>query len=447
MFRTLWRIMSIALLMSLLLPTVVEAQRTSRDASDGATSSALVSGTYRVEIQQAARVTDAATVGLPSSNPGGIVVAIADVSNLGLATVLDPTVITIGSFAASPLELATGTPADLEASKAASVHLKLSLDGNFAVAENSTIRVALVFLMPADGDASSLAIRVGEQVMSIDNTMLDELDVASVPVLKPTMELRIADITLVSGSSKLSVAFRDGGNEDITLAGIYTPKQTATGAPNIPGCFFDESTGAITSMSGGTVWLEQDPSGEGYLVWINNAAMGTFDLLNGRLVQEGFAGVNDSSKSPYTSWLSAATEWARSQETGLWTTCKSAGGAWISQPTPAPVPTQSPDEIRAEYQWVDPRDLDIRPGNFQDKKIAVAGTVFTIQADGDFTFLQIWANGGDIPVVVVYRGDSTGVYEGTWVTVYGTGNGTFEGTNAYGGTISQPVIIADILDH
>jgi hypothetical protein len=110
------------------------------------------------------------------------------------------------------------------------------------------------------------------------------------------------------------------------------------------------------------------------------------------------------------------------------------------------MPTQSPEQVRAQYQWVDTRDLVIRPFEFENDRIAVQGTVFNIQVEGNFTFMQIWLDGGNEAAVVVYQGDSRGIYEGTWVTVYGTGDGTFEGTNSFGGTIVQPVVRADIVD-
>jgi hypothetical protein len=73
--------------------------------------------------------------------------------------------------------------------------------------------------------------------------------------------------------------------------------------------------------------------------------------------------------------------------------------------------------------------------------------VFNIDVDpSGFTAMQIWLDGGSEAAVIVFQGDSTGIYEGTWITVYGTVEGTFEGTNAFGGTISQPLIRADIVD-
>lgn len=122
----------------------------------------------------------------------------------------------------------------------------------------------------------------------------------------------------------------------------------------------------------------------------------------------------------------------------------------LDQPTVAPLPTAEPTAVpdkRAQYQTIDARDLVIRPGTFEGKKIVVSGSVFNIQVEGDFTFMQIWVDGGNYDAVMIgYQGNSIGIYEGTYITVYGTGRGTLDGTNAYGGKITQPLIKADIVD-
>jgi hypothetical protein len=38
------------------------------------------------------------------------------------------------------------------------------------------------------------------------------------------------------------------------------------------------------------------------------------------------------------------------------------------------------------------------------------------------------------------------MFEGTWVTVYGTVEGTQSFTNTLGGDVTQPLVIADIID-
>lgn len=435
------RFLTLSLALALLAPVFgeVQAQRPHRESDSASSSSALVSGAYRIVIHQTATSVDPDSLGIEGSDP--VIASLVDVTNLGVPAEFDPSIVSIGTYEASPLEVANGTSADNEASTDASIHVGESIDGNFAVAENSTIRLVLVFPLQDIEDDSSLGFRVGDQVASLDQTVVDELSVADAPELQPTMELRIADVTGAPGSGKLSIVYRDGETAEIDIAAIETPE---AGTTSIPGCFYNESSAAITAMTGGTVWLEEDV--DGFLVWINNPSMGIFDLMQAKIVQEGFGGVSSSDDSAYSSWLKASTDWAQSEGAGLWTDCTSASGEWKVAPTAAPEPTKSPDEIRAEYQWVDTRDLAIRPGSFEGQKIAVAGTVFNIDVEDGFTGMQIWLDGGSEAAVIGYYGDTVGIYEGTWITVYGIGAGKFEGTNAFGGPISQPLIVADIVD-
>lgn len=119
-------------------------------------------------------------------------------------------------------------------------------------------------------------------------------------------------------------------------------------------------------------------------------------------------------------------------------------------PTHTPIPTNTPD-VRGEYVEMDIRELDAYPLKYVGDKVKLRGQVFNIMSDG----IQMWVRkpgGGsfdNVAVVVTWLTDSVlpdQVYEDTWITVYGRAMGTFEGTNAYGGTITQPLIYADIIE-
>ena len=119
-------------------------------------------------------------------------------------------------------------------------------------------------------------------------------------------------------------------------------------------------------------------------------------------------------------------------------------------PTNTPIPTNTPD-VRGEYTEIDIRELDAYPNTYIGEKIKLRGQVFNIMGDA----LQMWVRkpgGGrfDTVAVVVKWGSGSilpsQVYEDTWITVYGTGAGTFNGTNAYGGTITQPIVRATIIE-
>ena len=409
------------------------------------TSAGFVSGPWRVMVLQSVIGDESPEAGLSALDQGEWAIAIADVTNTGATGPFDVSMLQMGTATDSPLAMTNGVAADVASSVSVSQALGLegvTAEGAFPINENGTIRMAVaVPLAEAPSDGESLVLRLNDQVMSLNDTVVDSLDVAQLPTLVPEMQLVVADIVTATGGGEIDVTLRTGGETTIGLEGVVSPRADAGIQSS---CYSGESATQVMNLTGGTVWIEEVP-GSGSLVWFNDPAAANFGLLNAHLVAGGFAGV-DGETSPYASWLGAVEEYAKSQNIGLWSLCRDAEGTWIDQPTPTPVPTQSPEQVRAEYQWVDTRDLVIRPGEFQGEKIAVSGSVFNIDVEGDLTVMQIWLDGGSEAAVVAYEGDSRCIYEGSWVTIYGTGAGTFEGTNAFGGIIVQPLIFADIVD-
>jgi len=102
-----------------------------------------------------------------------------------------------------------------------------------------------------------------------------------------------------------------------------------------------------------------------------------------------------------------------------------------------------------DYQTVDVRDLTKNPDAYKGKSIQLQGEVFNIKEQSGQTFLQMWVPipGGtqfDREAVVVNYGRALpNVYEKTKITVFGIGDGTGSGKNAFGGTNTQPAIRAD----
>jgi hypothetical protein len=114
-------------------------------------------------------------------------------------------------------------------------------------------------------------------------------------------------------------------------------------------------------------------------------------------------------------------------------------------PTFTPTPTNTPtfeEALGAEYAEVDVRELEIRGDDYIGESIRLRGQIFNIMADG----VQIWVQSpsGRVAVAIAMEPSDLpeGVYENSYITVYGIGGGTVEGENAFGGTVSQPLLFA-----
>jgi DNA/RNA endonuclease YhcR with UshA esterase domain len=239
---------------------------------------------------------------------------------------------------------------------------------------------------------------------------------------------------------------QSGEAREVSLPGII--------APPTDDCFGAESTQLVNDTTAGTVWLETVIGVDAPTVWVNDIANGTFTLLAFELVAAG--AVDADGAGVYGAWLAPISDRLESEETGLWSNCCGTGGEFINPPTPTPapsptpVPTPSAEQVREGYTWVDTRELISRLFLFEGERIAISGEVFTLQVDQDGTFMQIWVDtpSGREAVVIGFLGNQMpGLYEGMYVTVYGVGAGTFEGTNSFGGVVTQPVILADIVDY
>jgi len=132
-------------------------------------------------------------------------------------------------------------------------------------------------------------------------------------------------------------------------------------------------------------------------------------------------------------------------------------------PSPTPDSDITIEEAIADYPVIeDIRELAIRPGSLVGERIAFSGTVLTIKVAapgqaftlGDaeprryVSFLQInvpTLDGTTETVFVGYDGDTAGVFEGSYVSVYATVVGTETFDNALGGAISQPLVAAALV--
>ena len=128
-----------------------------------------------------------------------------------------------------------------------------------------------------------------------------------------------------------------------------------------------------------------------------------------------------------------------------------------------PTPTPTFDEQVADHgPLADVRELAIRTGDYLGDEIIFSGTILSIAVapEGNFYMLgdleerpysaqmqiTVPAPDGTTEVVFVgFDGDTTGMFEGTWVTVYGTVVDYQSFENRLGGGITQPLVAAEFV--
>lgn len=111
---------------------------------------------------------------------------------------------------------------------------------------------------------------------------------------------------------------------------------------------------------------------------------------------------------------------------------------------PTPIqPTPEPD-LDADYPLIDPSDWAKRPDYYTGKRFSVIGEAFNVRESKGVTTFQMSADsalGKTVAVSVMFNSTSS-LVDGNKLRAYGVGKGTFTGTNAFGATITQPVMDA-----
>lgn len=91
----------------------------------------------------------------------------------------------------------------------------------------------------------------------------------------------------------------------------------------------------------------------------------------------------------------------------------------------------------AEYVVLPWQELANYADKYTGQKVKVSGQVFNINND---TELQMWF-GSREAIYVVMAEPFSGIYEDSWIIVYGTVQGENCGTNAFGGEVCQPLLV------
>ena len=97
----------------------------------------------------------------------------------------------------------------------------------------------------------------------------------------------------------------------------------------------------------------------------------------------------------------------------------------------------------AQYGTISRNELVTYSDNHIGESIVVKGRVFNIN---NTTEIQIWLDLSYDPMFILFDEPISGVYEDDWITVYGIVSGEVCGTNAFGGQVCQPSLIADFYE-
>ena len=313
-------------------------------------------------------------------------------------------------------------------------------------------------------------------------TVVAPLPIAGAQTPTPVLDGLPADAIAATSSTVIDGnqfnATVNGASVRISLLGLNAPAAPGDGA--LGECFgLDAAKRLATLLPEGTaIYLtaekEIDPSdlskdeATPFYVWMENTKKpGTAFLLNTKLVRDGDAATADLGKAKtYKSRLEAAEDQARDGKKGLWKACSGAHVEITPPPTPRPTATAPPSEadIKASYSPVqDPREILTRPFNHLGEKYSFCGSILSIQVaqpgyvytPGDNTstayqsIMQVYVtlpDGSQEPFALGFDGDTSGMYEGSYVCVWGTLVDTMSGTNAFGGMIVNPLFDADYVE-
>lgn len=118
--------------------------------------------------------------------------------------------------------------------------------------------------------------------------------------------------------------------------------------------------------------------------------------------------------------------------------------------TPSPTATRSPIEAYRTYIAID--DVNKNPDKYIGQLVTFCGEIFNIEEDEEGDIIQMFikpvfvANGSRIPIIAVYHGDTSRIYEGWDMEIRGIVAGEIEFQNTFGTTVTQPVIKVDYLN-
>lgn len=97
-------------------------------------------------------------------------------------------------------------------------------------------------------------------------------------------------------------------------------------------------------------------------------------------------------------------------------------------------------DYMAKFKYVDWKDFDTYPDKYKGEFVKLTCRVFNVISNDQF---QCWYPGTYEAFFVLSVEEFDDIYEDNYLTVYGVGGGEHCGTNAFGGQVCSPIVVAD----
>jgi plastocyanin len=196
-----------------------------------------------------------------------------------------------------------------------------------------TVRLALAFLVPADGTAPTLHGTMSEPGLPLAPSSGAALLDVRPPSAPPTLQA----VDVLAAIDGEVVEIRVAGAQESVRARLIGVDAPATGA-----CFDDWSTSRLSLLDSTRTWIERDPtqrSGatEKVYLWAENPN-GNRVLINQQQVADGYAVARPlGEETRFAAWIGEAARTAQTGRVGLWRSCEQAA---------TPAATSEPDATR-----------------------------------------------------------------------------------------------------
>lgn len=183
-----------------------------------------------------------------------------------------------------------------------------------SVQPGTQIRVALVYLVP--DDATGLRFSVGEQSLQIEERLVPEIGVGSLPPRPQIKPLISGEIRGWTDEGTVQIRTTDGDNRELVLLGADIPASQS--------CYGEETHRYLQTLVGEDVAIEFDPASlstnHAYL-WLDPGTSAPI-LLNHHLLEMGMASIVALPEhARFEMWLEQTESSAQSEGRGRWTDC------------------------------------------------------------------------------------------------------------------------------